>query len=63
MLERQWVKGLNSPTGLSLHDRTLYAADVDQLIEINAASGEILKRYDAKGAVFLKGRSTYPTSR
>jgi sugar lactone lactonase YvrE len=53
MLERQWVKGLNSPTGLALHDRTLYAADVDQLIEINAASGEILKRYDAKGAVFL----------
>ena len=53
MLERQWVKGLNSPTGLALQDRTLYAADVDQLIEINAASGEILKRYDAKGAVFL----------
>jgi sugar lactone lactonase YvrE len=53
MLEQQWVKGLNSPTGLALHDRTLYAADVDQLIEINAASGEILKRYDAKGAVFL----------
>jgi len=53
MLGRQWVKGLNSPTGLALHDRTLYAADVDQLIEINAASGEILKRYDAKGAVFL----------
>jgi len=53
MLERQWVKGLNSPTGLALHDRTLYAADVDQLIEINAASGEILKRYHAKGAVFL----------
>jgi sugar lactone lactonase YvrE len=53
MLERQWVKGLNSPTGLALHDRTLYAADVDQLIEINAASGQILNRYDAKGAVFL----------
>ena len=53
MLERQWVKGLNSPTGLALHDRTLYAADVDQLIEINAASGEIFKRYDAKGAIFL----------
>jgi sugar lactone lactonase YvrE len=53
MLERQWVKGLNAPTGLALHDRTLYAADVDQLIEINAASGGIVKRYDAKGAIFL----------
>jgi sugar lactone lactonase YvrE len=53
MLERQWVKGLNAPTGLALHDRTLYAADVDQLIEINAASGGIVERYDAKGAIFL----------
>ncbi|MGD9502614.1 MAG: SMP-30/gluconolactonase/LRE family protein, partial [Methyloceanibacter sp.] len=51
--ERQWVKGLNAPTGLALHDRTLYAADVDELVEINAASGEILNRYPAKGAIFL----------
>jgi DNA-binding beta-propeller fold protein YncE len=53
IVTRQWVKGLNSPTGLALHDRTLYVADVDQLVEINAASGEILKRYPAKGAIFL----------
>ena len=53
VVTRQWVKGLNSPTGLALHDRTLYVADVDQLVEINAASGEIVKRYPAKGATFL----------
>jgi sugar lactone lactonase YvrE len=53
MLHRDWVKGLNSPTGLSLHDRTLYVADVDELVEINAASGSIVKKYPAKGAVFL----------
>jgi sugar lactone lactonase YvrE len=53
ILTKQWVKGLDAPTGLALHDRTLYVADVDQLVEINAASGEILKRYPAKGAVFL----------
>jgi DNA-binding beta-propeller fold protein YncE len=53
MVTRQWVKGLNSPTGLALRDRTLYVADVDQLVEINAASGEILKRYRAKGAILL----------
>jgi hypothetical protein len=44
MLERQWVKGLNAPTGLALHDRTLYAADVDQLIVIIAASGGMVER-------------------
>jgi sugar lactone lactonase YvrE len=53
VIERQWVKGLNAPTGLALHDRTLYAADVDELVEINAASGEILNRYQANGAIFL----------
>ena len=53
VVTRQWVKGLHSPTGLALHDRTLYVADVDQLVEINAASGEIVKRYPAKGATFL----------
>jgi sugar lactone lactonase YvrE len=53
ILEREWVKGLNSPTGLALRDRKLYVADVDQLVEIDAASGQIIKRYPAKDAIFL----------
>jgi sugar lactone lactonase YvrE len=60
MLDREWVKGLNSPTGLSLHDRTLYVADVDELVEINAASGSIVKKYPAKGAVFLNDAVAAP---
>jgi sugar lactone lactonase YvrE len=60
VLTRQWVKGLDAPTGLALHDRTLYVADVDQLVEINAASGEILKRYPAKGATFLNDVAVDP---
>ena len=53
IIEREWVKGLNAPTGMALHDRTLFVADVDELIEINVASGEITKRHEAQGAVFL----------
>ena len=53
VIEREWVKGLNAPTGMALHDRTLFVADVDELIEINVASGEITKRHEAQGAVFL----------
>lgn len=53
LIARQWIKGLNAPTGMALHDRTLYVVDVDELIEINVASGEIVKRYPAKGAIFL----------
>jgi DNA-binding beta-propeller fold protein YncE len=53
IIEREWVKGLNAPTGMALNDRTLYVADVDELVEINIASGEITNRYPAKGAIFL----------
>jgi sugar lactone lactonase YvrE len=53
LIARQWIKGLNAPTGMALHDRTLYVVDVEELIEINVASGEIVKRYPAKGAIFL----------
>lgn len=53
VIEREWVKGLNAPTGMALRDRTLYVVDVDELIEINVASGEIAKRHEAKGAIFL----------
>jgi sugar lactone lactonase YvrE len=53
LIARQWIKGLNAPTGMALHDRTLYVVDVEELIEINVASGEIVKRYPANGAIFL----------
>jgi sugar lactone lactonase YvrE len=53
IIARDWVKGLNAPTGLALFERTLYVADVDELVEINAASGKIVKRYPAQGAIFL----------
>ena len=57
---REWVKGLDAPAGLALHDRTLYVGDVDQLVEINVASGEIVKLYPAKNALFLNDVVTAP---
>jgi sugar lactone lactonase YvrE len=60
ILERDWAKGLNSPTGLVLRDRKLYVADVDQLVEIDAASGKVIKRYPGKDAIFLNGVATGP---
>lgn len=53
MVAREWVKGLNGPTGLALHGGRLYVADIDQLVEIDVASGKISSRYPAKGATFL----------
>jgi len=53
ILERSWAKGLNSPTGMGLHERTLYVADVDTLVALSAGSGSVEKKYKANGAIFL----------
>src|SRR6266581_3368696 len=49
----EWVKGLDSPTGLALANGKLYAADVDRIAEIDIAKGEIIKQYEAPGSKFL----------
>jgi sugar lactone lactonase YvrE len=58
-----WVTGLDSPTGLALANGKLYAADVDQIVEIDVAKGEIVKRYAAPGAKFLNDLTSDKTGR
>ena len=50
MIERNWLTGFDSPTGLALDGGKLYVADIDQLVEIDIASKSITKRYPAPGA-------------
>ena len=50
MIERQWLTGLSSPTGLALDGGKLYVADIDQLVEIDIASKSVTNRYPAPGA-------------
>jgi sugar lactone lactonase YvrE len=49
----EWVKGLDSPTGLALAGGTLYAADVDRIVAVDVATGAITARHAAPGARFL----------
>ena len=51
--DKEWVTGLNAPKGLALHDGNLYVSDIDELVVIDTASGEITARHDAPGATFL----------
>lgn len=53
MIKADWVTGLDAPKGLALHNGKLYAADVDQLVEIDVPSAKIVQRYPAPGAKFL----------
>ena len=49
----KWSTGFNAPKGLALAGGKLYAADIDELVEIDTKDGKISKRYPAKDAKFL----------
>lgn len=53
IVELQWITGLDAPKGMGLYDGTLYVADIDKLVAIDVASGEIANRYPVEGAEFL----------
>jgi hypothetical protein len=52
---QKWVPGLDSPKGLALAGGKLFVADLDQLVEIDVASGAIATRHQAPGAKILNG--------
>lgn len=51
--ERNWITGLDAPKGMAIQAGKLYVADVDQVVEIDIAAGEISKKYPVEGAKFL----------
>lgn len=53
VLDRHWATGLNAPKGMAVVGERLYVADIDQLVVIDTASGEVVGRYPAPGAKFL----------
>ena len=53
MVQENWVAGLNAPKGLALHGRTLYVADIDELVTININNGSIINKFKVNDAKFL----------
>lgn len=49
----KWVTGLDAPKGLALAGGKLYVADIDQLVEIDTATGAITARHPAAGSKFM----------
>jgi DNA-binding beta-propeller fold protein YncE len=44
-IEKEWVKGLNAPKGVTCSKTKLYVTDIDRVVEISLKSGKILKEY------------------
>lgn len=51
--EQFWVKGIDAPKGMGLHNDKLYVADIDRVHEIDTKTGKISRTYPVKGATFL----------
>lgn len=50
VIAAEWVKGLEAPKGMALHNRRLYVADLDQLVVIDVQKGAIAERIAMPGA-------------
>jgi sugar lactone lactonase YvrE len=53
VLVEKWIEGLNAPKGMGVFEDKLYVTDIDQVVEIDIAKGEIASRYPAQGSKFL----------
>jgi len=53
IIEQEWVTGLNAPKGMGVFNNKLYITDIDQLVVIDMADGQIIDRYNAENATFL----------
>lgn len=55
-----WVTGLDAPKGIDFVAGKLYVADIDQLVELDTASGQVTDRYTAEGVQFLNDVAAGP---
>src|SRR5919198_4064705 len=55
IIELNWVTGLNAPKGIAISNggSKLYVSDITDLVEIDIASGKIIKHFNAPGSSFL----------
>jgi hypothetical protein len=50
VIAAEWVKGLEAPKGMGLHDGKLYVADIDRMVVIDVKKGAISETIPVPGA-------------
>jgi hypothetical protein len=50
VIAADWVKGLQAPKGMGLHNGQLWVADIDRMVVIDVAKGSIAKTIPIEGA-------------
>ena len=44
-IEKEWISGLNAPKGINIYKGKLYVTDIDEVLEIDLKTKEVLNRY------------------
>src|SRR5215204_3938576 len=60
IVAEKWAAGLDAPKGLRSARGVLYAADIDQVVGFDIASGKEVSRVKVEGAQFLNDLATAP---
>jgi hypothetical protein len=60
VVAEKWAAGLHAPKGLRSARGILYAADIDEVVGFDIASGKEVSRVKVEGAVFLNDLATAP---
>ncbi len=60
MLQRDFATGLDAPKGIMVGGDALYAADINELVVLDAATGAVRRRVPAPGAQFLNDLAFAP---
>jgi len=53
ILDLKWVEDMSSPKGLGIYEGKLYVSDIDEVIVIDIARGEIAERIVIEGAKMI----------
>lgn len=53
IIDLAWVKGLNAPKDIQIFDNKIYVADLDEVIVVDIAKGEVSERILIEGARLL----------
>lgn len=56
----KWITGLDAPKGMAKYDNFLFVSDINDLVVIDIAKGEIVKKYPAPTAIFLNDVTINP---
>lgn len=56
----KWITGLDAPKGMAKYGNILYVSDINDLVLIDIAQSEIVKRYPAPKAIFLNDVTVNP---